>query len=486
LPDTTLHAPELEAADPNSFMQRERELMAVGRAEDAEAVLGRGVSLHPSHGGLLSSYARAAQRRADWAEALKRWTAFQKIAPDDAVGYSGVGLALGELALAQLRQADVLLLEGLARHPRSADILGTYARLAQRRNDWLETLSRWALVRQRLPDDAAGLIGMGNAFRELRQLNEARNILSEASRRFPADREVLIALIRLAEDEHDWAEVLRGWNEIRRQSADDPVVYEKVELALNNLGRPDEAREVAEEAARRFGRRPLSELFLQFESLGENCQFGIVQDCYGAFPLGLLRFTATSVGPLIKALDNRLAGVGDSKNTEVTTLRGEYVTQDMRYGMVMHTFQKVQSAPDQTRRVDRFVRRLKFLREKLLQDLSNPGKTFVYSCSVEILPEEIEALWQALQQYGDNALLFVQLADDDNAPGTVRQVRDTLFIGYIDQLTNEAPSLSIWLALCQEVKRLQAELKPSVPRGTEAQYDSSESLNVAHAGAIHP
>ena len=35
---------------------------------------------------------------------------------------------------------------------------------------------------------------------------------------------------------------------------------------------------------------PLNELLLQFEPIGDNCEFGLMQQYFGAEPLSLLRF----------------------------------------------------------------------------------------------------------------------------------------------------------------------------------------------------
>ena len=51
-------------------------------------------------------------------------------------------------------------------------------------------------------------------------------------------------------------------------------------------------------------------LMLDFESLGENCEFGLVQRRCGIEPLGLLRFSSTPLPPLLHALRERFAGMG--------------------------------------------------------------------------------------------------------------------------------------------------------------------------------
>ena len=56
--------------------------------------------------------------------------------------------------------------------------------------------------------------------------------------------------------------------------------------------------------------KPIEELMLAFESLGDNCEFGLVQRDGGAEPLGLLRFAGMSLGNLVAALEAKLDGLG--------------------------------------------------------------------------------------------------------------------------------------------------------------------------------
>ena len=40
---------------------------------------------------------------------------------------------------------------------------------------------------------------------------------------------------------------------------------------------------------------PLNEMLLEFESLGDNCEFGLVQRHFGAEPISLLRFAGFEI-----------------------------------------------------------------------------------------------------------------------------------------------------------------------------------------------
>jgi hypothetical protein len=59
------------------------------------------------------------------------------------------------------------------------------------------------------------------------------------------------------------------------------------------------------------------DLVLNFESIGDNCEFGLVQRMAGAEPLGLLRFSSTPLPLLVRALRARFDGLADPANVLV-------------------------------------------------------------------------------------------------------------------------------------------------------------------------
>ena len=86
----------------------------------------------------------------------------------------------------------------------------------------------------------------------------------------------------------------------------------------------------------------LQQLAMQFESLGENCEFGLVQRRCDSEPLGLLRFSSTFLRNLIRGLDGDFEGLGAAEEIEPRLEGGgakkEYMIHEKRYGLVYHTF----------------------------------------------------------------------------------------------------------------------------------------------------
>jgi predicted O-methyltransferase YrrM/capsular polysaccharide biosynthesis protein len=199
-----------------------------------------------------------------------------------------------------------------------------------------------------------------------------------------------------------------------------------------------------------------------FESLGDSCEFGLVQREAGAEPLGLLRFAGfpgaaeDRLEDLVTALDRGFDGLGDPDTVEVI-LAGEpghqeYVVRESVYGLFYHTFLGPTDVEAATLRRNETIR-LRFLRRKLLTDLASAEKIFVWKCNVAIDVMRVRRLLAALRRHGPATLLWVCAADA--APGrvgSVEQLADGLLRGVIDRfapydgMTNI--SNAAWRTIC--------------------------------------
>jgi len=80
----------------------------------------------------------------------------------------------------------------------------------------------------------------------------------------------------------------------------------------------------------------VSEIALRFESLGENCEFGLFQRRCDSEPLGLLRFSSTFMRNLIRGIDNGFDGLGEPEAINPRLEgepRKEYMIYEQRYGL---------------------------------------------------------------------------------------------------------------------------------------------------------
>jgi hypothetical protein len=199
----------------------------------------------------------------------------------------------------------------------------------------------------------------------------------------------------------------------------------------------------------------LPQLAMRFESLGENCEFGLVQRRCGAEPLGLLRFSSTFLRNLIRGLDSQFEGIGEPADVD-PRLEGdgpekEYMVHEQRYGLVYHTFVY------ETQRSAWLMReqeagRLKFLRRKFLEELELSEKIFVYKRNAPVSEEEILPLLLALNRHGPNRLLWVVPATEGRSPGSVEVVMPGLLKAYIDRFAPDDDahefSFATWIRIC--------------------------------------
>jgi hypothetical protein len=218
----------------------------------------------------------------------------------------------------------------------------------------------------------------------------------------------------------------------------------------------------------------LPEIALRFESLGENCEFGLFQRRCDVEPLGLLRFSSTFMRNLIRGIDNRFEGLGEIGDIEPRLEGGqrkEYMIHETRFGLVYHTFVYEGQRSAWLMREQESAR-LKFLRRKFMEELELTDKIFVYKFNKRMSEEEILPLHMALNRYAGATLLWVVPAERGRPAGTVEVIMPGLLKGYIDRFAPDenAPDLSFdgWLRVCVNACML-ADLRR--PKGLEYAHD---------------
>ncbi len=198
---------------------------------------------------------------------------------------------------------------------------------------------------------------------------------------------------------------------------------------------------------------------MAFESLGENCEFGLVQRHFGAEPLGLLRFSGVAVHHLIDALDHDFEGVGRPDQTEVhlNTHGTEYFSVDARYGFSSHSMVFAEDATP-AEAAARIERRARFLRQKMLEDLRSAPKIYVYQSGDDPPRADMSSLLAALRRHGPNRLLWVKPNPDAALHGAVTLLEDRLMLGHLDRPgkvgEDWAPSHTVWMRLLRRALKL--------------------------------
>jgi tetratricopeptide (TPR) repeat protein len=484
-----------------------------GRMVDAEAVLITEDIRFPAEPAFAINYAALPERSKNWEQALDRWTAVIVRFPDRIEGYSGAGRALSELG--RIDEARTLLTEAAKRFPAVADPLHQLARIAIAQQDWVEVERMWrgftainpqfwwsfagivqALCMQdRIPDadaafsvatakfpDEPGIwVEYATALCARRHFDKARQTLNAAlliGATMPPHTLMHLGICAMRCEGWDaaiaclkslkvWSTQDDGWRNAATRFEND-LKTRLAELAPDQLrlldddGNQDDSEGVG--AASSGDADAISDrmMALRFESLGGNypgCEIGLVQRTLGGEPLGLLRWTTTPLAQLTAAMQCGFEGVGTREQTELYVVIGNYKTKDIRFYMDMMTFEREENV-EREKMWPRVLKRLGYLRRKLIDDLTEGRKIFVYRTLEDMATdEEVMALKLAMNRYGANRLLYLKLANEDNPVGSLRQISGDLCYGYVEKFSRE-PVAELFLNGWAPVFRQAAALWP--------------------------
>ena len=175
------------------------------------------------------------------------------------------------------------------------------------------------------------------------------------------------------------------------------------------------------------------DLVLNFESLGDNCELGLVQRMAGAEPLGLLRFAGTPLRHLLRAMDARFAGIADPESVRLQPEHGEYMIRLTKYDFIYHADAKIGTVEPETLH-RQHVRTVRFLADKLIGDLENPVKIMVFRQNEPLSATDLVDLRAALSRFGASTLLWVAEACPGHPPGTVDAIDSCFMVGYVRRL----------------------------------------------------
>jgi hypothetical protein len=209
------------------------------------------------------------------------------------------------------------------------------------------------------------------------------------------------------------------------------------------------------DGARRIGGLSARDLMYCFESLGDNCEFGLVQRRCGAEPLGLFRFATIEADSVARALDARLEDILDPATTEIRPSNGRYVAHNHRYNATFgHSGFNETDLPLE-RALPAILPGLRFLARKLREVLGEGEKILVYRSRHGDDMDEAFRLGEALRRVGPNLLLWVAGSETARPPGSVEWIADGVLRGYIEDDSNwDTLRLDTWMTLCEQAHAL--------------------------------
>ena len=463
--------------DPAAHLGYAKALRSLFRLAEANEALVEGQKLAPDNPelwldhALLPVYAPLARDR-NPAEALRRLAHVRERFPSWEAGYAQSIQVMRNNG--RLDEASEVAGLGCLACPTSAKLQVLQASILQEQGSWGEARDCYADISVRFPNLPDGAIGQARAMALLGEDLESDKVLKGVIAKFPGVAAGYAAYAEAAMQRRDWPAAAVRCQIAAAAFPDDRSFVQKLyEVRLHLAGEADGNLPLPENgSAEGEPGHALRELVQQFESLGGRglgCEFGMFQRDLGAEPLGLLRWADMPFEGIATVLENQFAGVGLPENTEVFVnrengTRAEYCTRDLRGYMFMRCFVYEDEMSIKAMRTQA-LRRLVYLRDKLIADLKAHDKIFVWRCTERTLTDaEVARLHAALRSYGDNTLLYVQLADAGHLNGSVRIAADGLLIGYMDRFKvspagqlSSAPPTASWLRLCKEALRTVAK-----------------------------
>lgn len=193
-----------------------------------------------------------------------------------------------------------------------------------------------------------------------------------------------------------------------------------------------------------------------FASIGDNCEFGLMQRRAGAELMDLLRFAGTDLPGLLLGLGECFAEINTPGAIDLTVHpfepRGEYVVAARRYNFQAHTGQ-FEGDMDVVRLYIRELRKLTVTQRLFAGDLASGHRILVFKHNDLTEHTNIGPLLEAIGAHGPAVLLHVVRDGTGRRLGQVEQVGPTHLRGYIDRFNpydNAAqPSSPLWEQICR-------------------------------------
>lgn len=423
------------------------------------------MAARPDHPELLVAYAFSAHNSGRFSEAMERWEHVREVRPE--IGMAWCGVASNARECDDIGHAKAIIMEALHRFPDDFVVISEAARVLDRVEEHAEAAELWRRMVDHPPVDIEWRRAYARDLVRLKRLDEAKTELDVALSLHPEDPDLAVTRARLAMARQDWEGALAAWSAYHARYPHDQEVSNLLDrtVFVTRLARAtEESRQphpALPPASNILDDENVRALLLGFESIGGDCELGLVQRCYGAEPLGLLRWNTVNQKSLMDALAVRFEGMGAPENTElITAANGEHYVLDKRWHLGMHTF-LFESEVSGSALFPKMCRSVVYLREKFLADLQATDKVIVYK-SDDITLDDLLALHDALKKLGPVRLLNIKQARKKGPRrgkrGEIATIRPDLYVGFIDRMGNDSDgnwdiAFDDWIKICHATER---------------------------------
>lgn len=166
-------------------------------------------------------------QRKDWRSAIKILDAV--VAEDGSTSHASnyVKQSLANRMLGRLDEARNVVERAPKAYSKRVDILAAKAEIATAKESWAEAVSRWNLVIQADKEwvTARAYACLGQALRELGDLDQSSIFLSSALEEFRDSTELLAELARTEMAKEDWLSAIEFWNRVLESSSGPTALY---------------------------------------------------------------------------------------------------------------------------------------------------------------------------------------------------------------------------------------------------------------------
>ncbi len=376
----------------------------------------------------LCGQAYEAERQGQWAAAQHLWQQLHDSGFDERGTLLGLGRSSREGG--DFVTAEAVLGRASQRFPDDLEILAHHAQAAAKAEIWPVAAQRWQYIFSRF-EIASELFAdlAANAYYNAGETETAETFIKAAARAHPGRGEYHITCATFAQRAEHWPEAIAAWDEVIKLHPDAELFKSHRGEALYKASQSGAAAPRLPDAEDELS--ALRQKLLVFESLGDNCEMGMVQRHYGVEPLGLLRFAAIRLDKVVQLLNQNFAGVGDPQYTIIEETPVEFIIKDNRDLFLMHTYLQTHDITAE-KLLAQQIKRIGFLRRELLEELETGDRIFVCKNSDWAIPDDqLAEISTCINKYGRNLLLGIRLADEHNPPGSLKCVQADILVGYV-------------------------------------------------------
>lgn len=216
----------------------------------------------------------------------------------------------------------------------------------------------------------------------------------------------------------------------------------------------------------------IRQMMLQFQGIGDNCEFGLVQRFCGAEPLGLFRFSSGAIPSLIDALDSDFRSLGSPGDLAVFEGHGDHFwCRSLRYDFTYITNHRVVTIAPADLLASEY-RRVDYLKRRLLEDLGEGSRIPVRKGLPSESPEAFLSLARAIRPHGSSVVLRVVPTEDFSRVGTTEWHSSGILQGYVRRFSPYEGGMRIdlepWVDLCRNAHALATDGRPAPARNAVA------------------